>query len=407
LKIAASTVDMKSTRTYTEVANYSSRTEKGNSNFSNIFAGAGNCTQNQETSNALANKSSKANLENDNSKRDTYVNSDDDLYSDLKTVSSMLWNNYNELGGIVNHDLGSSSDSRALTINALNTNLSNSLNRISNVYSSATNSEISDAARTIQEFRRKILELLFDRFYGLTGMSASDFGINNSYMATTSYTTCEMTYYEEESISFQTAGVAVTEDGREIDFNVNISMTRSFAAYTNITVTNTVSLMDPLVVNVSNAFADIADQAFKFDLDMDGEEEDVVKLKAGSAFLAYDKNEDGKINDGSELFGAKTGDGFLELAEYDEDGNGWIDENDSIFSKLRVWYVDSGGDDVLMDLKGADIGAIYLGNVGTTFSLTDNYNNEKALVRSSGIFLKESGGIGTIQHVDLGFEKAS
>ncbi len=40
-----------------------------------------------------------------------------------------------------------------------------------------------------------------------------------------------------------------------------------------------------------------------------------------------------KINDGSELFGTSSGDGFKDLATYDEDENGWIDENDSIFSK--------------------------------------------------------------------------
>ena len=36
------------------------------------------------------------------------------------------------------------------------------------------------------------------------------------------------------------------------------------------------------------------------------------------------------------LFGTSSGDGFKDLAEYDEDGNGWIDENDSIFNRLKV-----------------------------------------------------------------------
>ena len=34
---------------------------------------------------------------------------------------------------------------------------------------------------------------------------------------------------------------------------------------------------------------------------------------------------------------------FKDLAEYDEDHNGWIDENDSIFSKLKVWTKDENG----------------------------------------------------------------
>ena len=41
----------------------------------------------------------------------------------------------------------------------------------------------------------------------------------------------------------------------------------------------------------------------------------------GSGYLALDKNGDGTINDGSELFGTRNGDGFADLAQYDEDGN--------------------------------------------------------------------------------------
>ncbi len=114
-----------------------------------------------------------------------------------------------------------------------------------------------------------------------------------------------------------------------------------------------------------------------------------------------DKDGNGKIDDGSELFGTKSGDGFGELREYDSDGNGWIDENDEIFSKLKVWCKDENVNDVLMDLKEADIGAIYLGEQRTEFILggVDGYRD--GVIRSTGVFLRESGGAGTIQHVDL------
>ncbi|MEA3469756.1 MAG: hypothetical protein U9R57_16250 [Thermodesulfobacteriota bacterium] len=44
-----------------------------------------------------------------------------------------------------------------------------------------------------------------------------------------------------------------------------------------------------------------------------------------------------KINNGAELFGPTTGHGFQERAQYELDFIGWIDENDSIFSSLRIW----------------------------------------------------------------------
>lgn len=61
-------------------------------------------------------------------------------------------------------------------------------------------------------------------------------------------------------------------------------------------------------------------------MDCDGKQEEISKLNAGCGYLALDKNGDGVINDGNELFGVKTGDGFYELSKYDSDLNGWIDE---------------------------------------------------------------------------------
>lgn len=97
---------------------------------------------------------------------------------------------------------------------------------------------------------------------------------------------------------------------------------------------------DPLMINLDANIGSVSDQKFFFDLDSDGKEEQISFAGKGSGFLALDKNGDGKINDGSELFGTSSGDGFKDLAEYDEDKNGWIDENDSIFSKLKVWTKD-------------------------------------------------------------------
>ena len=67
------------------------------------------------------------------------------------------------------------------------------------------------------------------------------------------------------------------------------------------------------------------------------------------------------INDGNELFGTKSGDGFKDLAKYDKDRNGWIDEADDIFDDLRIWTKDEQGNDKLLTLKEAGVGAIYLG----------------------------------------------
>ena len=207
---------------------------------------------------------------------------------------------------------------------------------------------------------------------------------------------------EYESTSFMTQGKVQTEDGRSIDFNVAFSMSRACSATINTMEVSNYILTDPLVINLDTDMTEISDQKFFFDIDSDGKEEEISELGKGSGFLALDKNGDGKVNDGNELFGTQSGDGFKDLKAYDEDGNHWIDENDSVFHKLKVWMKDEDGDDILLDLKEADIGAIYLGNANTEYSFKDESLNTNAVLRKTGVYLKESTGkVGTVSHVDL------
>lgn len=215
---------------------------------------------------------------------------------------------------------------------------------------------------------------------------------------------------EQEDTSFSTVGTVRTKDGREINFNVNVNMSRRCEEYyrEELNVAQ-FALYDPLVINLNTDVTELSDQTFYFDLDADGEEEEISMLK-GSGYLALDKNGDGVINDGSELFGTKNGDGFADLARYDEDGNGWIDENDSIWSKLKIWCKDENGNDVLYKLSDKGVGAICLENVSTDFTMqgdrkaqdgTMNANATNAVIRKTGIFLYENGNVGTVQHVDM------
>ena len=207
---------------------------------------------------------------------------------------------------------------------------------------------------------------------------------------------------ESESVAFASSGMVKTQDGRSIDFNIEVSMSRAFTSQINTLTTQNYIKTDPLVINLDTDIGSVTDQKFLFDLDFDGEEEEISFAGKGSGFLALDRNGDGRIGDGSELFGTKSGDGFKDLAAFDEDGNGWIDENDSIYSKLKVWTKDEAGNDYLINLKDADVGAIYLDNADTQFSLTDGNNRLNGEIKKTGIYLHEStGAAGTLNHVDL------
>lgn len=211
-------------------------------------------------------------------------------------------------------------------------------------------------------------------------------------------------YYEEtENVLYKSQGKVTTADGREITFNLDLGMSRSFREYyrEEYDMPQLQRVCDPLVINFDGNVANLSDQKFFFDIDADGKEDEISELAAGSGYLALDKNNDGVINNGSELFGPQSGDGFADLAEYDEDGNGWIDENDSVWNKLKIWCRNEKGENELYTLAEKGVGAICLQKAATDFALKDTKNQAKGYIRSTGIFLYENGNVGSVQHLDL------
>ena len=210
-------------------------------------------------------------------------------------------------------------------------------------------------------------------------------------------------YSESEQTSFSATGIVRTSDGKEIRFDLSLSLSRSYQveSSTSLRLGDARQKRDPLIVNFAGTAAQLTSQRFRFDLDADGKGENINFATGGSGFLAIDRNGDGKIGDGSELFGASSGNGFAELAQFDSDHNGWIDENDSAYAQLRVWSKDEAGNDRIVSLKQADVGAINVTGVDSPFSFKDGNNDLQAQVRASSVFLSDSGRAGSVQQVDL------
>jgi hypothetical protein len=226
----------------------------------------------------------------------------------------------------------------------------------------------------------------------LTSVSGGGWGMSYDLRATRS---------EQEKTTLQAGGVVRTADGRVINFSMDVSMSRQFMSNQSLSIRAGASLTDPLVINLSGVPGDLTEQKYSFDIDSDGDADQISFAGQGNGFLALDRNNDGTINDGGELFGTESGNGFKDLAEFDTDGNQWIDENDAVFDQLRIWMKDETGRDQLVALGQAGVGAIYLGNVSTEFAVKDAANTQQGQVRSSGVFLRENGGAGVIQQIDL------
>jgi hypothetical protein len=214
--------------------------------------------------------------------------------------------------------------------------------------------------------------------------------------------TSHTTSYHYERISVHSSGSVQLADGRDISFSLDLSMERESMVRESVAWRAAGGvLMDPLVFSFDCDLRSLTSKSFHFDLDSDGQEDESFSLQPGSGFLALDLNNDGLINNGAELFGPTTGHGFQELAKHDLDANGWIDENDPIFSKLRIWKPGTTEGAELIGLAEAGIGAISLTHNQTSFQLRDSNNKLLGEVAASGFFLTEEGEVRPLQEIKL------
>ena len=218
---------------------------------------------------------------------------------------------------------------------------------------------------------------------------------------------------EQESVSFSAKGALTTKDGKVVNLNLGFALDYRLLS-ANERLTSAGKLKDPLVLNLDGLVAGFTQGTFNFDLDADGNKEEVTKLDKGSAFLAMDRNGNGQIDDGKELFGALSGNGFADLAALDQDGNGVLDEGDSQFAQLRLYRPG----EALLTLGEKKIGAIFLQSAATEFQhlgvdpagqeassdtaqATTTPAPSPAVLRQSGIYVTEDGKAGTVQQLDL------
>lgn len=206
--------------------------------------------------------------------------------------------------------------------------------------------------------------------------------------------------FEQTRVSAE--GWVKTADGREIGFKLDLSMTRSHREETSVSLrAGDAVRKDPLVLNFNGTAAQLSDRRFSFDLDGNGRAENLAMLTGGSGYLVIDRNDNGRIDSGRELFGPATDSGFGELAALDSDGNGWIDESDAPFGKLRIWTPDAEGGGTLETLAQRKVGALAVGHVASPFELRGDGNGSLGAIAASGVFLAEDGLAGSIQEIDL------
>ncbi len=139
---------------------------------------------------------------------------------------------------------------------------------------------------------------------------------------------------------------------------------------------------DPLVLDLNGNGIELSDadgtNAVFWDIDVDGFNERSGWIANGDGLLAIDSNNDGIINDSSELFGDQTGfeNGFLTLTALDSNNDSLITSADTDFSNLLVW-VDDNNDAIsqtneLYTLSELDITSINLNYAEVDYEISAN-----------------------------------
>lgn len=144
---------------------------------------------------------------------------------------------------------------------------------------------------------------------------------------------------------------------------------------------------DPLVLDLTGEGPRTtgARGARSFDLAADGDLRGTSFVTGGTAFLALDRNGNGTVDSGAELFGDQHGaaDGYAELAKFDANGDARIDNSDPVFAHLQLLR----GDGSIQGLAEAGIAALELTHEASTASTSGGdaiFAQGKALLADGG-----------------------
>ena len=144
---------------------------------------------------------------------------------------------------------------------------------------------------------------------------------------------------------------------------------------------------EPLILDLTGEGFHLTDTAHGvvFDIRADGHPLHLPwTADSRNGFLVLDRNGNGLVDDGSELFGNATPqpqsahpNGFGALAQYDLNGDGIIDDRDPIYSLLRIW-IDANHDGICQSEEMHMLPELGVFSISLDYSLSgriDEYGN--------------------------------
>ncbi|MEQ1705495.1 MAG: hypothetical protein ABL867_05925, partial [Rickettsiales bacterium] len=160
--------------------------------------------------------------------------------------------------------------------------------------------------------------------------------------------------------------------------------------------------IDPLVLDLDGDGVELSPRGSispYYDIDADGFAENTGWVRPDDGFLVRDNNNNGKIDNVSEMFGNATTTGFAALKTLDSNNDNKISSLDTNFGVLKIWR-DLNGNGVtevgeLQTLTQAGIASINLTSTATNQNIAGN------IVAATSSFTRTNGTTSTIADVNL------
>lgn len=249
---------------------------------------------------------------------------------------------------------------------------------------------------------------------GIGGVKVMLYNTNNQLLATT-YTNCNGNYYfgnltpggyylkfDKTNVIFAGYnmndwkwGVKNVGNNDQIDSDVNgDGVSRANVTYTDATFLESGesdmswdATITPIVIDLGgDGIKTVARADFQGSFDLLGNGEGIKSgwISGEDGFLAIDSNQNGRIDNISELFGGvEKGSGFAKLASFDSNGDGVVDAHDERFAELRIWR-DANGNGV------TDAGELLGMDAAGVASLTVHFNELPFLDANNNLHLERS-----------------
>ncbi len=146
-----------------------------------------------------------------------------------------------------------------------------------------------------------------------------------------------------------------------------------------------------------------------FDHDNNGLAEQTGWVGTDDGLLVLDRNGDGEINNGNELFGNNTSmaagnkadNGYEALKELDNNGDGVIDKNDASYSELKVWQ-DKNSDGISQSDELLTLESVGIASLRADYSNVNNTDEHGNTTRQVSTGVKADGS--TVNTADIWFE---